>query len=864
MEIDLELPSCEPEKLDVGSNTNVDDVDGANRMHVEEEDVNSPTTSEHVEEFFGPNASVSSVRDEVDVNAVGLNGVNKGAICEPHNGLEFESKEAAYSFYREYARSVGFGITIKASRRSKKSGKFIDIKIACSRFGSKRVSSSTVQPRPCLKTDCKAGMHMKRTPDEKWVVHSFVKEHNHEICPHDFYNSIRGHNKQSGVVACQKKGLQLALDEGDVQVMLDNFMYMQDENPNFFYAIDLDHEKRLRSVFWVDAKGRHDYNNFSDVVFFDTFYVRNKYKVPLVPIIGVNHHFQYILLGCALIGEETTSTFVWLMRTWLKAVGSQAPSVVITDQDKLLKEAVADAFPDTRHCFCLWHILRRILENFGGIINENENEKFMAKFNKCVYQSLTNEQFEKRWWKMVDKFELKENEWFHSLYEDRDKWVPTYMRDSFLAGFSTTERSESITSFFDRYICRESPFKEFIEQYKTFLEDRYYMEAEADFETRHKQPALRSLSPLEKQMSILYTDAVFKKFQFEVLGVVSCHLQKEREDNGTVIFRVDDFEEHQNFVVAWNEAELDICCLCRSFEYRGFLCRHAILVLQMSGVPNIPPHYILKRWTKDAKVRQTTSQISNGLHYRVLRFNDLCKRAMRLVEEGSLSEETHHIAFQAFEEVLKHCVGVNNSVRSVSEPNTLAIHGFLDIDEENQNNSMVKSSKKKKTFKKRKGRSEPDGVTIGIQESCQQMEQMSSRAHNLDNCYVPQQDMQGLELSSRAPTFDGYFDTQQSINAVGQLNSNSPIRDDYYSNQQGLQGLGQLHSVATRVGHYGTQQSMQGLLQGQLSFKAPAIHGCFDIQDNLQDMEQSMGSSQFHNIASKHLHNKHLSRQLER
>ncbi|KAM4080955.1 hypothetical protein ACJW30_11G057100 [Castanea mollissima] len=860
MEIDLELPSSEHEKFDIGSNTNIDDVDSADRMYVEEDDVNSPTTSEHVEEVFGPNANVSTVQNEVDVNAVGLNGVNKGVTCEPHNGLEFETKEAAYSFYREYARSVGFGITIKASRRSKKSGKFIDIKIACSRFGSKRVSSSTVQPRPCLKTDCKAGMHMKRTPEEKWVVHSFIKEHNHDICPLDFYDSIRGHNKQPGIVACQKKGLQLALDEGDVQVMLDNFMYMQDDNPNFFYSIDFDHEKRLRSVFWVDAKGRHDYINFSDVVFFDTFYVRNKYKVPLVPIIGVNHHFQYILLGCALIGEETTLTFVWLMRTWLKAVGSQAPRVVITDQDKFLKEAVADVFPDTRHCFCLWHILRRIFENLGGIINENE--KFMAKFNKCIYRSWTDEQFEKRWWKMVDKFELKEDEWFHSLYEDRNKWVPTYMRDSFFAGLSTTERSESITSFFDRYICRETPFKEFIEQYRTFLEDRYYMEAEADFETCHKQPALRSPSPFEKQMSRVYTDAVFKKFQFEVLGVVSCHSQEEREDNGTVIYRVDDFEERQNFVVAWNKAELDICCLCHSFEYRGFLCRHAILVLQNCGLPNIPSHYILKRWTKDAKVRQPTSQISNGLHYRVLRFNDLCKRAMRLVEEGSLSEETYSIAFQALEEVLKHCVGVNNSVRSVLEPNTLAIHGFLDIEEENQNNSMAKSSKKKKTFKKRKGRSEPDGVTIGIQESCQQM--MSSRAHNLDNCYVPQQDMQGVELSSRAPAFDEYFDAHQNINSVGQLNSNSPIRDDYFSNQQGLQGLGQLHSLATRVGQYGTQQSMQGLLQAQLSFKAPVIHGCFDIQDNLQDMEQSMASSQFHNIATKHLPSKHLSRQLER
>ena len=226
MEIDLELPSCEHEKLDIGSNTNIDDVDSADRMYVEEDDVNSPTTSEHVEEVFGPNASVSTIQNEVDVNAVGLNGVNKSVTCEPHNGLEFETKEAAYSFYREYARSVGFGITIKASRRSKKSGKFIDIKIACSIFGSKRISSSTVQPRPCLKTDCKAGLHMKRTPEEKWVVHSFIEEHNHDICPLDFYNSIRGHNKQPGIVACQKKGLQLALDEGDVQVMLDNFMYM--------------------------------------------------------------------------------------------------------------------------------------------------------------------------------------------------------------------------------------------------------------------------------------------------------------------------------------------------------------------------------------------------------------------------------------------------------------------------------------------------------------------------------------------------------------------------------------------------------------------------------------------------------------
>ncbi|TXG57781.1 hypothetical protein EZV62_015610 [Acer yangbiense] len=341
MELDLELPSHEQEKLETGSIADDDVMDDTDIIQVEDEDVNSPTTSEPVEEGCRPIAcnTITGSGDQVDVNMVGANVVHKGVTCEPKNGLEFESKEAAYSFYREYARSVGFGITIKASRRSKKSGKFIDVKIACSRFGSKRESSTITNPRSCPKTGCKAGMHMKRRQDEKWVIYSFVKEHNHGICPDDFCHAIRGRSKQSGVLACQKKHLQLVLDDGD-------------------------------------------------------------------------------------------------------------------------------------------------LEN------------------------------------------------------------------TFLAGMCTPEQSGSITSFFDKYMSRDATFKELIDSYKAFLLDRYEMEAEADSETQNKQPGLRSLSEFEKQMSTIYSDTIFKKFQVEVLGAVSCHLQKESEDGTTVVFRVDDFEERQNFYVA--------------------------------------------------------------------------------------------------------------------------------------------------------------------------------------------------------------------------------------------------------------------------------------------------------------------------
>lgn len=694
MDIDLELPSSGQERLGIiESKSNGMVVDQA---HGEGKDANSRASAEHSEEMSMPNAETSSGRDQMDIINVETD-ISMGSTFEPKIGFEFESKEEAYSFYREYARSVGFGITIKASRRSKKSGKFIDIKIACSRFGSKRESTATVNPRPCIKTGCNASMHIKKRQDGKWFVHGFMREHNHEICPDDFHYACKGRNKISDLVVSEKRGLQMALDEGDVRSMLEHFIYMQEISPNFFYAIDFNQEKQLRSVLWVDAKARNDYKNFSDVIFFDTYYISNGYKIPFVPIVGINHHFQYILFGGALIENMATSSFIWLMKTWLKAVSGPAPRVVLTDQEQFLKEAVADVFPNALHSFSLWHILRRVPEKLGKIVKQNDN--FMESFNKCIYRSWTDEEFEKRWWEMIDKFQLRGDEWLQLLFDDRKRWVPTYVKNYFLAEMSTIERSGSVATSFDMYICKETTFKEFIEHAKVFSKHMLELEANADFETWHQEPVLKSISPFEKQMVSIYTTTIFKKFQLEILGAASCQVQKQTEDGTIVTYQVDDVEEHQNFLVTWNQTELDICCSCRSFKYRGILCRHAILVLQISGMTSIPRKYISKRWTRSAKVRLRES--SNRLHYRVQRFNNLCKKATKLGEVGSLCQETYDIASRALEEIMKQCVSVNNSNKSLAETNTSASVGFIDGEEDGENMAGTHMGRRKRVKKAR-------------------------------------------------------------------------------------------------------------------------------------------------------------------
>ncbi|XP_022136406.1 protein FAR-RED ELONGATED HYPOCOTYL 3 [Momordica charantia] len=845
MDIDLRLPSGEHDK-DEEPNAINNMLDVEEKLHngdIESGNMVDATDAMHVEDggdLNSPMLDMAMFKDDTNL--------------EPLPGMEFESHGEAYSFYQEYARSMGFNTAIQNSRRSKTSREFIDAKFACSRYGIKREydksfnrprvrqtkqeSENATGRRACAKTDCKASMHVKRRADGKWVIHSFVKEHNHELLPaqavseqtRKMYAAMaRQFAEYKSVVGLKNdsknpfdKVRSLAFDVGDARTLLDFFTQMQNLNSNFFYAVDIGEDHRLRNLFWIDAKSRHDYIYFNDVVSLDTTYIRNKYKLPLAFFVGVNQHYQFMLIGCALLSDESPTTYAWLLHTWLKAIGGQAPKVVITDHDKVLKSVIPEVLPNVYHHFTLWHIFGKISENLGNVIKQHEN--FMAKFEKCIYRSWTNEEFEKRWWKLVERFELKEDELVQSLWEGQRHWAPMYVKDVFLAGMSAAQRSESVNCFLDKYLHKKTTVLEFVKQYETILQDRYEEEAKADSDTWNKQPTLKSPSPFEKSVSGLYTHAVFKKFQVEVLGAVACHPKREKQDEKSITYRVQDFEKNQDFIVDWNELKSEVSCLCRLYEYKGYLCRHAMIVLQICGLSAIPAQYILKRWTKDAKNRQLMGEESEPLQSRVQRYNDLCQRALKLIEEGSLSQESYSIAVHALDETLGNCISVNNSNRTLLEPGTSAAHGLLCIEEDNQIRNMGKTSKKKNPTKKRKVNAEPDVMTVGAQDSLQQMD----------------------KLASRAVTLDGYFGTQPSVQGMVQLNLMAPTRDNYYGNQQAIQGLGQLNSIApSHDGYYAAQQSIHGL--GQMDFFRAPTGFTYSMRD-----DPNVRTTQLHDDASRH------------
>ncbi|KAG9446981.1 hypothetical protein H6P81_013109 [Aristolochia fimbriata] len=650
---------------------------------------------------------------------------NGDANLEPYVGMEFESQWAARSFYNDYAKRVGFGTRISYSHRSKRDRKMIGQQYVCVKEGFPVNKEGLSKPSSLsARVGCKASMTVKKANQGKWVVKSFEKNHNHELASPvevQFLRSHRGlsnaavnlisnipglaahlNNIISGSAVKSDKDIQTVLVQnhtntgeqsmrGVAQATLDFFRFMQNENPAFVYAVQVDKEDHVLNAFWVDSKSRTAYDHFGDVVMFDTSYLSNKYRIPLASFVGVNHHGQAVLFGCALLSSETKSSFVWVLNSWVAAMSGRQPVSIITDEDKALKAAVAEVLPQANHRFCLLHVQRKLLQKLENMTNTHEN--LVEDFLKCVCQTEEDE-FEASWVSFLDAFDLHKNDWLQSLYEDRRYWVPVYLKPTFFAETSLNLKNETFGSFFEGHVNPQTSLEEFFKDYNFVLDSWYDKEVQADFET----PMLKTASPDESKAASLYTRALFEKFQTELFECFEYVPNRVAEEGSMNMYMVTKYGG-KTHTVTFDFNEMRGSCNCRMFEFSGILCRHILSVLNGENVSLLPSHYILKRWTRNARSRIMLDEHDvevqgNSRQAMITRYNDLCHRLIRFAEEGARSVEGYHAAANALNATLREVANVNENLVGPAQAST-SLSGsthLSKISEGNQANSMCNTS----------------------------------------------------------------------------------------------------------------------------------------------------------------------------
>lgn len=630
-------------------------------------------------------------------NSRNFETLNGDPNLEPFEGMEFDSEQAARIFYNSYARRIGFSTRVSVYQRSRRDGSIICRQIVCSREGFRRGSSEnrSKRQRTITRVGCKAQMTVKKQGSGKWAVSKLIKEHNHELVPPDKVHCLRSHRHVSGParslidtlqaagmgpsgvmsvlikesggvnnvgftkVDCQNymsSSRQRTLGSGG-QVVIDNLKQMQAEDPSFFCAFQGDFENTTGNIFWADANSRMNYSYFGDTVTFDTTYRMNRYRIPFAPFTGLNHHGQPVLFGCALLLNESEASFIWLFEAWLAAMSGRSPNSITTDQDRIIRAAVAQVFPGTRHRFCKWNVFREAQERLSDVYQSHPH--FEAEFQRCINMTETVDEFESCWESLIRRYNLVGNEWLQSMYNVRQQWVPVYLRDTFFGEMSMTQASDNINSYFDGYINASTNIQALIKQYEKAIASRHEKEVKADYDTVNTEPVLKTPSPMEKQVANLYTRKIFMKFQEELVETLAYPATIVNDTGSEIIYRVAKFgEEQKAHFVRYNVFEKKASCSCQLFEFSGIICRHILAVFRVTNILTLPSHYILKRWTRNAKSGVLLNGHVLGLassrqESSAARYDNLCREVIKYVEEGAESAHIYNMAMDVLREAAK-------------------------------------------------------------------------------------------------------------------------------------------------------------------------------------------------------------------
>lgn len=611
----------------------------------------------------------------------------------PVVGMEFKSYDDAYNYYNSYAKDLGFAIRVKSSWTKRNSKEKRGAVLCCNCEGFKTLKEASSR-RKETRTGCLAMVRLRLVECDRWRLDEVKLQHNHLFDPERAQNSksqkkidagmkrkleqtidveVRtiklyrapatdavgygsSNERDIGEHASQVKRLKLG--DADAQVFNSYFTRAQLVNPNFFYVMDFNDEGFLRNVFWIDSRSRAAYMYFGDVVAVDTTCLSNKYEIPLVAFVGVNHHGHSILLGCGLLADESLETYIWLLRAWLTCMLGRPPQTIITYQCRALQSATADVFPRAHHRLCLPVVIQSVLQNLREL---GESVIFQTVLHRIVYNSTKVDEFELAWDDMIKSFGIRDNEFLRTLYEERERWAPVYFKDTLFAGMSISQPGKSFSFFFDDNVHGQTSLKDFFDIYDSVLQKSFKKEALADYESKRFTPSLKTNKNYDLQLSEIYTKEICLKFQNEVEMMSSCISVTEINANGpfiTYMVKERDADGNtrdiRNFEVMYDKIGQEVRCICSCFNFNGFLCRHALSVLSYNDIQEVPGQYVLQRWRKDFKRLYEPDLGSNyiDINNPVQWFDHLYRRATQVVEEGMLSEDHYRVAWQALKESL--------------------------------------------------------------------------------------------------------------------------------------------------------------------------------------------------------------------
>ncbi|KAL2896106.1 Protein FAR1-RELATED SEQUENCE 5 [Bienertia sinuspersici] len=191
----------------------------------------------------------------------------------------------------------------------------------------------------------------------------------------------------------------------------------------YVYWTATDMDGCICQLFCANPTSLQLFHTWPYVVGMDSTYKTNRYNMPLVEIIGVTPCNNNFLIGYALLQNESSESYQWVLECFINILGESVQlSAIVTKHDLGLTKALAQVFPQTSHLLCTWHINNDVVDRVQklyGVSTSKMGENFKNGMWRLVINAATHEEFDHAWTSLVDSYS-----WFPpAVSYVRDTWI---------------------------------------------------------------------------------------------------------------------------------------------------------------------------------------------------------------------------------------------------------------------------------------------------------------------------------------------------------------------------------------------------------------------------------------------------------
>ncbi|XP_058217526.1 putative protein FAR1-RELATED SEQUENCE 10 [Rhododendron vialii] len=176
-----------------------------------------------------------------------------------------------------------------------------------------------------------------------------------------------------------------------------------------YHYVHWAHENETENVtelFWSPPSAGEMLRAFPHVLMMDCTYKTNKYKFPLLQIVGVTSTEMTFCAAFAFMECEKTENYTWVLENLKGMMDPNAlPSVIVTDRELALMNAIEHVFPQATNLLCRWHIGKNVLAKCRKIFDDKMWEEFICSWGLVVLSSSVA-QYEERLCVLKRNFEM--------------------------------------------------------------------------------------------------------------------------------------------------------------------------------------------------------------------------------------------------------------------------------------------------------------------------------------------------------------------------------------------------------------------------------------------------------------------------